>query len=81
MRYLSLVIALALVPISAASAQPGGSPGTEEITPALRQACDSDYKRLCSGIQPGGGRILQCFRTHAKDLSEPCRNALSDHKS
>ena len=42
----------------------------------LRRACGADYRALCPGVQPGGGRIIACFRQHADKLSQNCRNAL-----
>ncbi len=43
---------------------------------SVRQACATDYKKLCSGIQPGGGRIAACFRQNAAQLSQQCQSAL-----
>ena len=58
-------------------------PGTGQSTGAqhqqaglLRRACGADYRALCSGVQPGGGRIIACFRQHSDKLSQNCRNAL-----
>ncbi len=42
----------------------------------LRQACRADYRSLCAGVQPGGGRIAACFSANADKLSTPCRQAL-----
>jgi hypothetical protein len=32
-----------------------------------------DVKAQCAGVQPGGGRIKDCLKTHLKDLSEGCQ--------
>ncbi|KAB1068927.1 cysteine rich repeat-containing protein [Methylobacterium planeticum] len=80
MRCLSLTVVAALAATSAAHAQPGGSPEAGEISPALRRACEGDYQRFCAGVQPGGGRILQCLNSHTKNLSESCRTMLSERK-
>ncbi len=42
----------------------------------LRQACRTDFKSLCSGVQPGGGRILACLKENASKLSPGCKQAL-----
>ena len=42
---------------------------------ALRVACAQDAQRLCSGVQPGGGRILSCLKAHKDQLSSQCRQA------
>ena len=42
----------------------------------LTGACLSDAKTLCAGIQPGGGKIRDCLKTHIKDLSDECKEVL-----
>ena len=54
------VIAMLLLPCSMASAEVTG-------------ACLKDAKALCAGVQPGGGKIRDCLKTHLKDLSEGCQ--------
>lgn len=39
-------------------------------------ACASDTKSMCKGVQPGGGRILDCLIDHQNDLSDGCYDAL-----
>src|SRR5262249_27636087 len=39
--------------------------------------CSSDIRSLCSGVQPGGGRIRACVKEHINELSEPCKARLS----
>jgi hypothetical protein len=56
-----LVISIALLLSgSVAVAQEAGKP------------CASDIKTLCTGIQPGEGRIKACIRSHLTDLSPSC---------
>jgi len=43
---------------------------------ALMQSCRADHDRLCSGVVPGGGRILACLQNHAADLSAACAQSL-----
>ena len=42
----------------------------------LAGACLSDAKALCPGVQPGGGKIRQCLKTHVTDLSDECKDVL-----
>jgi hypothetical protein len=49
---------------SAAAAQQAGPP------------CAGDIKTLCSGIQPGEGRIKACIKSHLIDLSPSCQDRL-----
>jgi hypothetical protein len=43
---------------------------------SLMQVCRGDYDRLCSGVVPGGGRILACLHLHASQLSPGCAQAM-----
>ncbi len=49
----------------------------QQAAGALRQACTSDAKSFCSGTRPGGGRIIQCLRQNAPNLSPNCQQALA----
>jgi hypothetical protein len=42
----------------------------------LRSACAADAQKLCPGVQPGGGRILQCLKEHKDEVSEGCKQAV-----
>ena len=44
----------------------------------LRTDCGPDYRRLCDGVQFGGGRAVACLYAHAPQLSEVCRDALQN---
>ena len=55
--------------------------GSEAKAQALKQACATDYKTLCSGVQPGGGRIIACLKQNADKLSPTCKQALGDAKA
>src|SRR5947209_7102593 len=46
----------------------------------LKTYCMSDIKRLCKGIEPGGGRILQCLKANKKGMSVGCAQALQSLK-
>lgn len=39
----------------------------------LHAACDADIKKLCAGVQPGGGRILACLKQHQESVSDICK--------
>ena len=60
---LAITIAL-LMSGSAVMAQPADKP------------CASDIKKICAGIQPGGGRIKGCIKSHWTDLSPTCQDHL-----
>lgn len=77
----ALVAASLLLVLSAtvaASAERSLTPAQKQAAAALRDACGDDYRRLCSGVRPGGGRVLRCFEDHLADLSPACRASLED---
>ena len=47
-------------------------PSSMASSAELTGACLKDAKALCAGVQPGGGKIKECLKTHLKDLSEDC---------
>jgi hypothetical protein len=70
-------------PTVRSATSPSGKPvqqpqraGRDPVFVAAIQTCRSDMQRLCSNIQPGGGRIAQCVRTHFRELSPGCSQAL-----
>ena len=48
-----------------------------QAAPSAREACMADYKKFCSDIAPGGGRIKQCLIAHKAQLSPDCQAALA----
>ena len=44
-----------------------------------------NVKSLCADLTSGGGRIMQCIRSHEDKVSGPCHAALeklrADHKA
>ena len=45
-----------------------------------REACQDDVLRLCSGVKPGGGRIIQCLKEHESELSPECKAKMDTRK-
>lgn len=43
---------------------------------ALRQACGGDVRKLCAGVKPGEGRIVQCLAAKPDQVSPACKSAL-----
>lgn len=48
---------------------------------AVRAACEADIRATCPGVQPGGGRILQCIKANPDKISQPCKEALAAVKA
>ncbi|OKO88768.1 hypothetical protein AC629_08490 [Bradyrhizobium sp. NAS80.1] len=43
----------------------------------VRSACGADIRTLCAGVQPGGGRIVQCIASNTAALSPACKDVLA----
>jgi hypothetical protein len=70
------------------AAPPSGKPvqqapraGRDPVFVAAIQTCQSDLRRFCSNVQPGDGRIAQCVRSHFRELSPGCSQALRAARS
>ena len=64
-RFIVLCLAAALIA--------GTVPNAMAQTAQQRAACQGDAKKLCSGVTPGGGRILECLAKQKGNLSDPCK--------
>lgn len=51
----------------------GIAPNAMAQTAQQRAACQGDAKKLCQGVMPGGGRILDCLAKQKGNLSDPCK--------
>jgi cysteine rich repeat protein len=40
---------------------------------AAEHPCKEDAERLCKGVEPGEGRVVQCLKQHEADLSPACK--------
>lgn len=70
-------LAIAICSAGAACAQQPANPEMRAEAQALMQACRPDYLRHCSGVQPGGGRVVACLRSQdPRQLSAACRESL-----
>lgn len=45
----------------------------------MRRACAEDIKKWCSDVKAGQGRIVQCLKQHAHDLSQGCADVMQQH--
>jgi outer membrane protein OmpA-like peptidoglycan-associated protein len=45
---------------------------------SIMQVCDVDIRRLCQGIAPGDGNLLQCFFDARRNVSPKCRQVVAD---
>ena len=47
----------------------------------LTKYCKPDVERLCTGVQPGGGRIVKCLKAHKMEVSVGCAKTLQGIKA
>src|SRR5262245_12358895 len=45
---------------------------TRAVSAGDANPCREDVARLCAGVTPGEGRVRDCIRAHAKELSPGC---------
>jgi hypothetical protein len=43
---------------------------------AAAQACRSDFTKYCSGVEPGGGRVVACLQQHQDELTPACKSTV-----
>ena len=42
----------------------------------VRRVCDGDARRLCSGVMPGDGNLIDCLAQARKGVSQACNATL-----
>jgi hypothetical protein len=47
-----------------------------EVFFVMRSACGADVRALCPGVEPGGGRIIECLVSQSASLSPACQRVL-----
>ncbi len=49
----------------------------DDSPPNARKACKADYQKFCSGVSHGGGRILECLKSHQSEISPACQQVIA----
>jgi len=44
---------------------------------AVMRVCSADIDRLCSGVQPGDGNLMQCFFATRRNASQQCQQTVA----
>ena len=52
----------------------------EQIQPEQGNPCAADMKKLCQGVKPGEGRLMECLREHKAELSPACSEKMVEQK-
>lgn len=48
-------------------------------TAAERAACMADFQKYCSGVMPGGGRVIECLAKQLDKLTPECKKVVQSH--
>ena len=71
MSFRRALISTAIVLLAAGFAASAGAQGKKGDGP-----CAADAKKFCGDVQPGGGRIAKCMKSHEAELSPACRSEI-----
>jgi Cysteine rich repeat len=52
--------------------------GSNVVAQERARACIADIKKLCAGVQLGGGRVAGCLKEHLNELSPPCQELVAE---
>jgi len=52
----------------------------KEAVKEVHEACEDDIMMYCGGVQPGGGRVMQCLKANKSHLSFRCKRKLFEAK-
>jgi hypothetical protein len=52
----------------------------KERVKEAQAACHDDVMRFCKDVKPGGGRIINCLKEHANELSPECKSKMESRK-
>jgi outer membrane protein OmpA-like peptidoglycan-associated protein len=44
----------------------------------VMKICDNDIRRLCAGVQPGDGNLMECFYKAKRNTSAACQKVVAD---
>jgi hypothetical protein len=67
------VLAVVLISLSGPAARAQGG--------ATLSHCKADAERICPGVTPGGGKLIECLKQHTDDVSVSCAKALKAVKT
>jgi hypothetical protein len=60
----------------AAADAPAKKPSSAQVA-AIRNACRSDYQKVCAGVPTGGAPALQCLEKNKSKVSPACEQAVN----
>jgi len=67
----SALVSAAFVLLAVGVAADAGAQGRKGDGP-----CAADAKKFCGNLEPGGGRIAKCMKSHEAELSPACQSEM-----
>ena len=49
-----------------------------EARKRIPRVCEADIRRVCSGVQPGDGNLMECFYKAKGNISPECQRAVAE---
>ncbi|SRR5260221_3501879 len=71
MSFRNVLISTAIALLAAGFAANAGAQGRKGDGP-----CAADAKKFCGNVEPGGGRIVKCMKSHQAELSPACQSEM-----
>lgn len=53
------------------------APGVATAQTAAERA--ADFAKFCKGVEPGGGRVIECLDKHLDELTPQCQKVVKAH--
>ena len=74
----SIVLALAVLPMTALAQSTTPQQSTGEERGKRREACAADVQKFCANVERAKGAMRSCLEAHEKQLSEGCNAARAE---
>jgi len=71
MSFRNVLISTAIALLAAGFAANAGAQGRKGDGP-----CAADAKKFCGNVEPGGGRIVKCMKSHQAEVSPACQSEM-----
>jgi hypothetical protein len=75
-RSLLVLRVISILGVSLLRPQASTAQAASPQVPDVQTACAADIRRLCSGVTPGGGRIIACLKQNQDQVSDSCKRAI-----